>query len=172
MSSDELKRKLEFFYKKYHTPLFLNTDPVQCVHHFSSPRDREIAGLVTSALAYGRAEIIIRNCEWVFGKTGLKIAEFVTETDYSEKKKVFKGFKHRFNDHIDLSALLECISVVLKEYGTIENLFSEPGSCSVKESLNHSTHFLKSREKELLEAERRALSIFFHHRNPEVPAKE
>lgn len=161
MSSDELKRKLEFFYKKYHTPLFLNTDPVQCVHHFSSPRDREIAGLVTSALAYGRAEIIIRNCEWVFGKTGLKIAEFVTETDYSEKKKVFKGFKHRFNDHIDLSALLECISVVLKEYGTIENLFSEPGSCSVKESLNHSTRFFKELGEKLIGSRKKSFEYLF-----------
>ena len=122
----------------------MSTDPIWCVHRFSSPEDREIAGLVASALAYGRAEIIIRNCEWVFEKTGLQIAKFVKETDYSEKKRVFKGFKHRFNDHIDLSALMECISVILKEYGSIGNLFSESGNCSTKESLIILPAFLRA----------------------------
>jgi uncharacterized protein (TIGR02757 family) len=161
MSPDELKKKLEFFYKKYHNPAFINTDPIQCVHHFYSSQDREIAGLVASALAYGRAEIIIRNCEWVFEKTGLQIAKFVAETDYSEKKKVFKGFKHRFNDHIDLSALMECISVILKEYGSIGNLFSESANSSIKESLTHFTRFFKEQGKIIIGSRKKSYEYLF-----------
>lgn len=161
MSPDELKRKLDFFYKKYHTPAFLSTDPIQCVHHFRSPQDREIAGLVASALAYGRAEIIIRNCEWVFEKTGSKIAEFVTKTDFLEKKRIFEGFKHRFNDHIDLSALMECISVILKKYGSIGNLFSESGNSSTKESLNHFTRFFKEQGEKLIGSRKKSFEYLF-----------
>lgn len=161
MSPDELKKKLEFFYKKYHTPAFLSTDPIQCVHRFRSPQDREIAGLVASALAYGRVEIIIRNCEWVFEKTGLQIAEFVTKTDFFEKKRIFKGFKHRFNDHIDLSALMECISLILKKYGSIGNLFSESGNSSTKESLNYFTRFFKEQGEKLIGSRKKSFEYLF-----------
>lgn len=160
-SLGELKKKLESFYRQYHLPAFLNTDPIQCVHRFSSPEDREVAGLVASALAYGRAEIIIRNCEWVFEKTGSAIAEFVRKTDFKEKKSLFKGFKHRFNDDIDISLLLECVSVILKKYGTIENLYSGSGQSSTRESLNQFTRFFKELGREIIGNSKKSFEYFF-----------
>ena len=66
MSPDELKRKLEFFIKIPHTAFLV---PIRFgVFTVSVHQKIVIAGLVASALAYGRAEIIIRNCEWVFEK--------------------------------------------------------------------------------------------------------
>lgn len=161
MRTAELKKKLESIYVQYHSVRYLNTDPIQCVHRFESSGDREIAGLVASVLAYGRVEIIIRNCLNLFEKTGFALADFVKESSFEEKKKLFKGFKHRFNDYIDIAVLLECVSQVIKEYGTIESLFASAKSQCMKESLNYFTNFFKSRGMKLAGSSKKSFEYFF-----------
>lgn len=161
MSKVELKRKLDFFYKQYHLPAYLNTDPIQCVHRFLTDSDREIAGLVASVLAYGRAEIIIRNCEWIFEKTGLAITDFVKETSFKEKKKVLKGFKHRFNDEVDMALLLECVSIILKQCGSMERLFLQCGKDDTKQSLIFFSRFFKDQGMAVLGTRKKSYEYFF-----------
>lgn len=158
---DKLRKKLESIYDKYHSVQYLNTDPIQCVHQFNSLADREVAGLVASVLAYGRAEIIIRNCRNIFEKTGSCIADFVQETSFKEKLKIFKGFKHRFNDDVDIAILLECVGDVLKEFGTIENLFIKQNFNSMKESIDCFTGFFKKKAVKLIGTNKKSFEYFF-----------
>jgi uncharacterized protein (TIGR02757 family) len=158
-----LHKKLDDIFQKYHKPEYLRLDPLLCVHAFAERQEREIAGLVASVLAYGRAEIIIRNCNTLFEKTGNEISAFATTTSYSEKKKLFKGFKHRFNDHIDMALLFQIIGEIIKEYGTIEGLFvaSAEKSLSMKVLLHNFSIAVKKRGERIFGCSKKSFEYLF-----------
>lgn len=142
MSSNNYKQFLERQYRLYHRPEYLRLDPLTCLSGFCSKNDLEIAGLVASALAYGRAEIIIRNVSKVFEITGLNIAKFSPQTSLSRKFMLFKSFKHRFTDGHDIAVLLEALGTLQNEYGSLESLFMEgfrAGDTTIKNALAHFT---------------------------------
>ena len=80
MTSRRLKLFLENQYRLYHSPEYLRLDPLICLKGFVSGNDIEIAGLMASVLAYGRAEIIIRNVSEIFKRTGRCITRFSIDT--------------------------------------------------------------------------------------------
>jgi len=149
---EPLKKVLESTYDLYHRPEFLRLDPLQCVHGFSDRKDIEIAGLIAAVLAYGRAEIIIRNAEAVFDRVSREPYKFAMETTFSEKQATFKGFKHRFNDGNDMAILFESIAVCIRQYGSLEELFtSDPQKePSQKTRIDHFTGELKKIGKSIV----------------------
>ena len=86
MRHNELKLFLENQYALYHSPEYLRLDPLICLKGFASGNDLEIAGLVASVLAYGRAEIIIRNVSEIFKRTGRCITRFSIDTSLRHKR--------------------------------------------------------------------------------------
>ena len=52
--SELSRRRLESLYARYNRREFVHPDPIECLAGYPDPADREIAGLVASALAYGR----------------------------------------------------------------------------------------------------------------------
>lgn len=123
MESVDLKKTLETIYSRYHDPAFLRIDPLECVHTIKGGSQQEIAGLLCAVLAYGRAEIIIRNCNRVLDIMNRNPVDFVLNTNFKEKVSLLYGFKHRFNDNYDIALLLQCVGQIILEYGSIEAFF-------------------------------------------------
>lgn len=48
------KTKLDSIYNQYNRRSFVHPDPLEFLYSYKDIRDREIAGLIASALAYGR----------------------------------------------------------------------------------------------------------------------
>lgn len=119
----KLKNQLETIYNQFHSPQYFRIDPLLCVHKFTSGADREIAGLIAAVLAYGRAEIIIRNCNCIFEKISGDIGQFLSSTTFTQKQQIFKTFKHRFNDGFDIALLLECLREIKSQFETLEEYF-------------------------------------------------
>lgn len=124
---ESLKNILETTYNLYHKPEFLRLDPLQCVHEFTDNRDIEVAGLIAAVLAYGRAEIIIRNITVLFERISRQPFKFTLNTTFKEKQATFKGFKHRFNDGQDMAILFECIAECIRQHGSLEGGFTSYG---------------------------------------------
>ncbi|MBI3892791.1 MAG: TIGR02757 family protein [Candidatus Wallbacteria bacterium] len=103
---------------------FLDTDPLQFVHRYSSTDDREIAGLVASALAYGQVRQVLASVETALARMGPRPAAFVDGLNLSRALADFKGFKHRFNDARDLVCLLEAARRARLEHGSLGDLFA------------------------------------------------
>jgi uncharacterized protein (TIGR02757 family) len=114
---------LESLYARYHKPQYLGLDPEQYVREFDNPADIEIAGLIASALSYGRVEIIRKSVRTVFGITGKNLLDFSLSTPLSRKRKMLSGFRHRFNDGADLALLFECARQAVLSFGSLEGLF-------------------------------------------------
>lgn len=146
MKTTALKAFLENQYLRYHRAEYLQIDPLICLDPFNAAGDTEIAALVASVLAYGRAEIIIRNVRELFRITGLSLREFAVNTSLDEKRDRFRGFKHRFNDGTDMAILLHSVGAMCRKYGSLELLFSA-GSTShdptVKIGLENFTRTVK-----------------------------
>jgi uncharacterized protein (TIGR02757 family) len=142
----KLKPFLDNQFDKYHRPEFLRLDPLVCLQGFSSRGDLEVAGLIAAVLAYGRAEIIIRNVSRIFERTGRDLVTFSAETSLAHKRRLFQGFKHRFTDGDTIAALLQGVGEILQTNGSLESLFAQglkPEDITIRGALAHFTEKIR-----------------------------
>ena len=118
----EIKSVLDRLYVKYNRRDNIAPDPLGFVYKYSNKADREIVGLLSAMLAYGRVAQISNSLEKLLGIIGKSPAQFVRQFDKS-KKTCFKDFKHRFNTGSDIADLLELLKWVLEKHGSIERFF-------------------------------------------------
>jgi uncharacterized protein (TIGR02757 family) len=117
----------------------LANDPLSFCHNYSDPADREVAGLIASAFAYGAVAIILRSLKSIFTELGPSPRRYVENFQPGTGLKTFSGFKHRFNDGRDLCALLWSIRLMIEQTGSIEDFFlcgSDAGAGDVTGALN------------------------------------
>ncbi len=146
MRADVLKKTLCKIYDTYHKPDLIENDPVTLVRRFSSPREKEIAGLVASSLAYGRVERILYAIGAIFDLAGSDLVSFVNNTSYQHKKRCLQRFRHRFNSGADIATLLEAVKTALRNYGSLEKMFNQRFSNedeSIQRALDSFTGTLK-----------------------------
>lgn len=126
MASDHknLKRRLDRLYQTF-DPAFLSTDPLEFLHRYDSPEDREVVGLVASSLAYGRVATIRKSIEWVLEKAGPSPRRFAETFTARKGLRAFEGFKHRFNDGRDVACLFLFARRMIEEGGSIGAFFEQ-----------------------------------------------
>jgi uncharacterized protein (TIGR02757 family) len=122
MTSNDIKAVLDSLYENRSATQLAN-DPLSFCHRFSDPADQEVAGLIASSFAYGNVNIILRTLDGIFAKTGDSPLGFVRQFEPEDGLKLFKGFKHRFNDSRDLCALFLAIRLMIEESGSINAYF-------------------------------------------------
>ena len=124
----KLKAFLDGLYYTYQRRELINPDPLHFLYSYHNVKDREIAALVASSLAYGRVAQIMKSVDSVLECIGDEPHRFLRMNDRFEV--VPEGFKHRFTTGHDMNILLSNISEVLREYDSLE--------CFLGECLKHS----------------------------------
>jgi uncharacterized protein (TIGR02757 family) len=156
---------IEKIYKQYHDPAFLRLDPLEFVHRLVGRENREIGGLVCSALAYGRVEQIRKSISRVLEITGLDVGRFCRDVPFDEKKEAFDGFVHRFNTGADVALLLECASRAIRQHGSIEGMFEtgfDKSDKTVKSALTAFSRTMRAMAKMISPGKgRRGFAFFF-----------
>lgn len=117
------RRRLERIYRRYHRREFLHTDPVGFLHDYPDLRDREIAGFIASALAYGRVAQIEKSVSHVLDRMPSP-ADFLERSSKRSLLRAFSGFKHRFTGGEELAAALHALKRIIDRYGSIEGCFN------------------------------------------------
>lgn len=118
---------------------FLATDPLEFVHRFDHSEDREIVGLISSSLAYGRVAGIKRSIERVLAVVGPSPYRFTMRFSPERDSGLFSGFVHRFNRGPDISALIYFARQMIEESGSIGAFFMKgysPRHKNIKEALS------------------------------------
>jgi len=123
-------RCLEQLYAQYNRRHFVHPDPLEFLYDYPELRDREVVGLIASCLAYGRVRQILKSLGQVLALLGDRPADFILGVSKSELQALFSGFKHRFTTGGHLAALLHGASLVIKDFGSLEN-------CLVDSYLHH-----------------------------------
>ncbi|MBL8958008.1 MAG: TIGR02757 family protein [Myxococcaceae bacterium] len=98
-------------------------DPIEFPGRYQAARDVEVAGLLGSALAYGRADLFKPKVDGLLAQMGRSPAAYVAELDVKRAAKLLDGFVYRFNLPADVAVLLMGMGAVLRERGSLEAAF-------------------------------------------------
>ena len=133
MRLDELRRRLDELYLHY-DHRFVDPDPLQLVRAQDADEDREVVGMIASALAYGNVLQIKRSITAVLAVLGDRPARAVRRLDPRAAAKSLQRFRHRFNDGRDVACLLFFVRQMLEREGSVEGFFArglEAGAADV-----------------------------------------
>jgi len=120
---DALKERLERLYHSFNC-VDSATDPIQLVKRFDDPADREVAGFVAAALAFGRVASVLQSIERVLSVMGRSPAAYVRTFNPRRQARELEPIVHRWTKGEDLTALVIILQRMLKS-GSIEAFFLE-----------------------------------------------
>lgn len=117
-----LKARLDRLYDLY-GPAYAAEDPIRFPRSYARDDDREVAGFIASALAYGRRAHIGKSVEALLGYLGDRPATALTTLDPARAARDLAGFSHRFNSGEDAAVLLLILNRLLRDHGTLNAAF-------------------------------------------------
>jgi uncharacterized protein (TIGR02757 family) len=101
----------------------ISPDPLELVLRYDEPRDQEVAGLISAAFAYGRADIIVANIGRVLDAMTPSPFAYLAAFVRAEATRRFAGFAHRFHKTRELVDVLACIAAATRTHGSVGELF-------------------------------------------------
>jgi uncharacterized protein (TIGR02757 family) len=123
----DLGAGLDRLYRKFNRRAFVHPDPLEIVYRWADPRDQEIAGLLSAALAYGRVAQILASVEAALARlsgTGGGPRAWIEGTAERRLRAALAGFRHRFTPGDELADLVVAVRRALREHGSLEALFA------------------------------------------------
>ncbi len=103
--------------------LRLGFDPVEFPRRFSDPGDIEVVGLISAALAYGRADVFKLRIQSILDTLGSKPASFAREYAREPDPDAFRSIVYRFNRPVDFAALVAAIGWMSDTHGSLGERF-------------------------------------------------
>ncbi|HHL39062.1 MAG TPA: TIGR02757 family protein [Deltaproteobacteria bacterium] len=137
MNAEKLRARLDPLYRSFDLSR-ISPDPLEFVHIFDDPGDREVAGLIASSLAYGRVEGIKRSIRRVLDAVEWRPWAAAVSFDARRDAQRFEGFRHRFNDGTDIACLFRYARLMIERSGSIGGFFLEgydPSAPNIKDAL-------------------------------------
>jgi uncharacterized protein (TIGR02757 family) len=120
--SDALRAGLDRLYHGFNQAQSA-TDPIELVRPYGAREDREIAGFVASALAFGNVTAVMASVSGVFRRMGDSPSDFVRS--FQPSSDAFDGFVHRWTRPRDVTALVWLLRQMIDRSGSIEQFFVE-----------------------------------------------
>jgi len=115
-----LAEALEQLYERYDDRAWVDPDPLVLLYEFEDVRDREIAGLVASSLAFGGVRQIMRSVEIALAPMAGRPAAFLAAIPRGELAGIYDGFRHRWATGGDLAAVLAGAAAMIEADGSLE----------------------------------------------------
>ncbi len=133
----QLGAELDRLYHGFNTPNSL-VDPIELVRPYARGEDREVAGFIASALAFGNVTAVMASVKAALALVGSAPAAFVRAFDPDRDGKAFNSFVHRWTRGRDLVALVWVLHQMLERSGSIEQFFvdgDDPAAADVTTGL-------------------------------------
>jgi uncharacterized protein (TIGR02757 family) len=99
-------------------------DPVELPRRYADPGDAEVAGLIASCLAYGRADLFKPVVERILAAMGPSPAGFAERFALAPDPRAFDFVLYRFNRPADVRALVAAIGHVRTLHGSLGGRFT------------------------------------------------
>jgi uncharacterized protein (TIGR02757 family) len=107
----------------YHRPERIGLDPLSFPRRYAATPDREVVALLAALLAWGRVQQIANVLERLLTRLGPDPCRVLAESSPRELLRLTRGIVHRTATSADLAAALNRVGEVLREFGTLQNLF-------------------------------------------------
>lgn len=119
-----LRRLLDDLEGRIDRSVRIGFDPVELPRRYADPADAEVAGLVASCLAYGRADLFKPVVERILAAMGPSPAAFAERFSIAPDPGTFSFATYRFNRPADLRALVAAIGHVRRVHGSLGARFA------------------------------------------------
>ncbi len=117
-------RGLERLYRRYNRRSWRSSDPVEFAHRYSDPRDREVAAIVASSLAFGGVAQIRASAARALEPLGASPAALLADASPARLAALYRGFRHRWITGDDLAGLLGGVRGAMAAHGSLGGLFA------------------------------------------------
>ena len=135
MNSSELKSFLDEKVTLYNHPNFIESDPIQIPHRFSTKEDIEIAGFLSATIAWGNRKMIINNASKMMDLLGNSPYDFVMSHS-PEQLEYFDNFVHRTFNAIDFQTFIRGLKHIYTNHNGLEAIFEKVESNSVQMNIS------------------------------------
>jgi len=134
----ELKQFLDEKYLQYNNPSFIECDPISIPHRYISNNDREVAGFLTAAIAWGRRDLILRSSSRLMEAMDNNPYEFVISASEEDLARL-SGFVHRTFNETDCIFFIKGLREIYTHFNSMEDIILEgmKESGSLKEGLSN-----------------------------------
>ena len=117
------KPRLDRLYRQYNRRKYVSPDPLQFLYDYPDIKDREIAALIASSLAYGRVAQILKSVGGVLTLMQPTPHAFLANSTPRALRRQLATFKHRFTTGEDLASLLIGIRRLISKHGSLNEAF-------------------------------------------------
>lgn len=133
MNIPKLRATLEVLMEELDASARRAQDPVELVWRYESKRDREIAGLIASGVAYGRVALVKRAGEDLMQRLGDSPADALMSMSAQELEERFDGFVYRMTRGADVVDLLWGIKSLYAHHDSLDAAYGAmPGEDHVE----------------------------------------
>jgi uncharacterized protein (TIGR02757 family) len=122
---EPLRDYLDALVARFERPVFIEDDPIAIPHGFDEPGDREVIGLYSALLAWGRRSVLLAKLAELCERMRYRPFRFVHDFQPERDASVLAGFKHRTFQPEDAFHLTRALSAVLHRYGSLQHVFAE-----------------------------------------------
>ena len=139
LNNNELKEFLDSKYIQYNQKKFIESDPIQVPHKFTSKEDIEISSFLTATIAWGQRKTIIKNSFKMMDLLDNSPHDYIINSTVKEIDKL--NIKHRTFNEIDFRYFIKQLKYIYINHGNLENIFFDNIE---NNSLHKSIHVFKS----------------------------
>jgi uncharacterized protein (TIGR02757 family) len=118
----DLKVFLDEKVAQYNNPTFIELDPIQIPHSYTTKEDIEISGFLSAIISWGNRTSIIKNAKRMMGYMGDSPYDFILNHNYRHLKQM-DGFVHRTFNSDDLLTFIEGLKHLYKGKNGLEGIF-------------------------------------------------
>ena len=122
-NTSEIKEFLEEKHDLYNQVSFIDSDPIQIPHLFSRKEDIEIAGFLTSSIAWGNRKMIIRNARKIIAFMQNNPHEFLLNENICLSD--VQNIGHRTFKPEDFLFFLQSLKNIYENHGGLEDVFTK-----------------------------------------------
>lgn len=119
IDTHSIKEFLDEQYQKYCHSSFIEDDPIQVPHLFSTSQNREISGLFAATFAWGQRKTIIAKSKELMSRMDNDPYRFVVSHEESDLS-VFDGFRHRTFGPDDAKAFVRTLADIYRTHGSLD----------------------------------------------------
>lgn len=112
------KKRLDSLYNKYNNKSYIQYDPIKYVYEFEDEAERELVGLITSSLSFGRVTQIFKAVDCLLAVVDYKPLHYISTLKNKPDNRLF-SFKYRFVTGTDIFNLFSSVKEIIDAYGSI-----------------------------------------------------
>jgi len=113
------RSELDNLAKKYEAESFIDADPIRFPHMYKSKKDIEIAGFISSLVAYGSRKVFIKKLEQLFTIAQNEPLNFILNFEDG----ILGDFNYRFGRTEDFNQIFHIMKTLYSNDGGLEKLF-------------------------------------------------